>query len=246
MSETKPASLTVGQVFLAESRRRLAESRKKIEHCLDQLDDAQVWWRARESLNSIGNLVLHLCGNLRQWIVSGVGGAPDVRNRPGEFSQRVPILKEELLQRFDAVVREADAVLAGTGEDRLREPRRIQGFEETVLSAIFDSLAHLAGHTQEIVCFTRMQLGDTYHFAWTPATAEEGAPLGKEVGTETLAVRDAVFGQAAVAAMRLPGPEGASPPEELAAEGGRPGSPLRDPLLTLEQEFQDQEREGKL
>jgi hypothetical protein len=237
----------VGEVFLAESRRRLAESRQKIQHCLDQLDDAQVWWRARESMNSIGNLVLHLCGNLRQWVVSGVGGAADVRDRPGEFSQRVPILKEELLQRFDAVVREADAVLAGTGEDRLRERRRIQGFEETVLSAIFNSLAHLAGHTQEIVCLTRMQLGETYHFAWTPATPEEVARFAGEAGTETLAVRDAVFGQATVAAMRPRGPAGASPsPEELAAEGGRPGSPLRDPLLSLEQEFQDQEKEGKL
>src|SRR5690242_6676894 len=126
MSETKPTNSSVGQVFLAESRRRLAASHQKIRHCLDQLDDAQVWWRARESMNSIGNLVLHLCGNLRQWVVSGVGGAADVRDRPGEFSQRALILKDELLQRFDAVVREADAVLAGTAEDRLREPRRIQ------------------------------------------------------------------------------------------------------------------------
>jgi hypothetical protein len=196
-------------------------------------------------MNSIGNLVLHLCGNLRQWIVSGVGGAADVRDRPGEFSQRGLILKEELLQRFEAVAREADAVLAGTAEDRLREPRRVQGFEETVLSAIFDSLAHLAGHTQEIVCLTRLQLGETYHFAWKPATPEEGAPLADEAGTTTLAVRDAVFGQATVAAMRPGGSAGASA-EDLAAEGGRPGSPLRDPLLSLEQEFQDQERDGKL
>ncbi len=245
MSETKPSSSTAGQVFLAESRRRLAASHQKIRHCLDQLDDAQVWWRARESMNSIGNLVLHLCGNLRQWIVSGVGGAADVRDRPGEFSQRALILKEELLQRFDAAVREADAVLAGVGEDRLSEPRRIQGFEETVLSAVFDSLTHLAGHTQEIVCLTRLQLGETYHFAWTPSTPEQVPPMGEQTGTETLAVRDAVFGQATVAAMRPGGSAGASP-EELAAEGGRPGSPLRDPLLTLEQEFQDQEREGKL
>jgi len=245
MSETKASGSTPGQVFLAESRRRLAASHQKIRHCLDQLHETQVWWRPRESMNSIGNLVLHLCGNLRQWIVSGVGGAADVRDRPGEFARRVPILKEELRQRFDDGGREANAVLAGAGEDQLPERRRVQGFEETVLSAIYGSLAHLAGHTQEIVCLTRMQLGETYHFAWTPTTPEEGAPLAEEAGTETLAVRDAVFGQATVAAMR-PGGSASASPEELAAEGGRPGSPLRDPLLTLEQEFQDQEREGKL
>src|SRR5437660_8169546 len=86
---------------------------QRIRHCLGQLQDEQVWWRAQPALNSIGNLVLHLCGNLRQWIVAGLGGADDVRHRPAEFAERGPIPKEELLHRLEGVVAEAKRVLAG-------------------------------------------------------------------------------------------------------------------------------------
>jgi hypothetical protein len=68
------------------------------------LNDEQLWWRSQPSLNCIGNLILHLCGNLRQWIVSGVGGAADLRDRPAEFAERGPIAKEELLNWLEGVV----------------------------------------------------------------------------------------------------------------------------------------------
>ena len=90
----------------------LASALERIKHCLGQLNDEQVWWRSQPSLNSIGNLILHLCGNLRQWIVAGLGGAADVRNRPAEFAERGPIPKDELLRRLEAVVEEAKAILA--------------------------------------------------------------------------------------------------------------------------------------
>ena len=128
-------------------------------------------------MNSVANIILHLCGNLRQWIVSGVGGAPDVRDRPAEFSERRFMPTQELLHRFDEVVDAADAVLARIPDTELLTPRRIQGFDETVLSAVFDTLAHLSGHTQEIVFMTRLQLKGAYQFAWRPATAEQGAPV---------------------------------------------------------------------
>jgi hypothetical protein len=127
-------------------------------------------------MNSVANILLHLCGNVRQWIIAGVPRAPDTRDRPREFTERGPIPKDELLRRLDAVVREADAVLAAATERQLLEPRRIQGFDETVLSATFDSLAHFNGHTQEIIYITRLQLGDAYKFAWAPTTPEQGAP----------------------------------------------------------------------
>src|SRR5206468_11868255 len=85
----------VGRAFIEVARRQLAERADRIGHCVGQLDDAQVWWRPHESMNSIANLVLHLCGNRRQWIVSGVGGEPDVRDRPGEFSERGAVPKDE-------------------------------------------------------------------------------------------------------------------------------------------------------
>jgi hypothetical protein len=154
----------------------LESALNRIKHCLGQLNDEQMWRRSQPSLNSIGNLILHLCGNLRQWIVSGVGGASDARNRPAEFAERGPIPKDELMRKLEAVVKEAKGVLAGVDARQLAEDRRIQGFDVTGVAAIFDSIPHFRGHTQEIVHMTRLQLGDAYRLAWEPKTPEEGAP----------------------------------------------------------------------
>ena len=148
----------------------------RIKHCLGQLDEQQVWHRSKPGLNSIGNLVLHLCGNLRQWVVAGLGGAPDVRNRPAEFAEAGPVPKAELVRSLEAVVEEAKGILAGVDARQLTEARRIQGFDVTGVTAIFDSVPHFRGHTQEIVHMTRLHLGDAYRFAWTPTTPEQGAP----------------------------------------------------------------------
>lgn len=166
---------TLASAYTGLARKHLAERIERIKHCVGQLDDEQVWWRPHESMNSIGNILLHLGGNLRQWLVSGVGGVPDTRDRPAEFTERGPIPREELIRRLEAVAFEADAALAALDESRLLEPRRIQGFEETVLSAIWSSLEHLGGHAQEIVYITRLQLGDCYRFAWMLTTPEQGA-----------------------------------------------------------------------
>jgi hypothetical protein len=154
----------------------LASALDRIRHCLGQLNDDQVWWRPRESLNSIGNLVLHLCGNVRQWIISGVGGAADIRNRPAEFAERGPIATGELLNRLEGVVCEATETLLRVTAGRLVDAHRIQGFDVSALAAILSSVAHFRGHTQEIIHMTRSQLGDRYRFAWAPATPEQGAP----------------------------------------------------------------------
>jgi hypothetical protein len=155
----------------------LTSALNRIKHCLEQLHDEQVWWRFHPSLNSIGNLILHLCGNVRQWIVLGIGDASDIRNRPAEFAERGPIPKDELVRRLEMVVEEAKRVLAAvTAEQLLRlRVRRIQGFDVSGLTAIFDSVPHFRGHTQEIVHMTRLQLGDGYRFAWQPTTPEQGA-----------------------------------------------------------------------
>jgi hypothetical protein len=152
----------------------------RIKHCLRQLNDEQVWQRSGPNLNSIGNLLLHLGGNLQQWIVAGVGGAiggaSDARDRPVEFAERGPIPKPALLRRLEVAVDEAKRVMMQVNAQRLMENRRIQGFDVTALTAIFDSIPHFRGHTQEIVSMTRLWLGDAYQFAWTPSTPEQGAP----------------------------------------------------------------------
>ena len=164
-----------------EAANELASALTRIKHCTDQLTDEQVWRRSQPALgsielNSIGNLILHLCGNVRQWIIAGIGGAEDVRHRPSEFSERGPIAKAELLRRLETAVEEAKAVLKRATAAELVRVRRIQGADLTALEALFNSVPHFRGHTQEIIHMTRLLLGDAYKMAWTPTTVEEGAP----------------------------------------------------------------------
>jgi hypothetical protein len=165
---------SVGAAYITEARRTLAEAMAKIANCLDQLADDDLWWRPFESHNSIENIVLHLCGNVRQWIVSAIGGVPDTRNRPAEFSERRAIPKAELLARLRQTVAEADAALAVCPIETLLAPIRVQGFDATKLSAIFDSVSHFVGHTHQIVYITRLRLGDRYRFGWTPSKEQGG------------------------------------------------------------------------
>ncbi len=119
---------------------------------------------------------MHLCGNVGQWLVAGLGGTADVRDRPAEFAERGPIPRAELLRMLDAAVNEAKEVLGKQTARQLVEARRIQGYDVTGLTAIFSSVPHFRGHTQEIIGMTRLLLGNAYQFAWEPTTPEQGAP----------------------------------------------------------------------
>ena len=152
--------MDVERAFLEESRRYLTrEYAVKIRLCLDDLTDDDLWWRPNEQSNSIGNLLLHLAGNIRQWIVSGVGGAPDQRRRQAEFDERGPMPREELLRRFDEAMAEADAVLRGLDPAVLGESRLIQGRETNVLRAVYHVVEHFGMHTGQIVYITKLRTG---------------------------------------------------------------------------------------
>ena len=151
----------------------LDEALRKIKHCVNQLTDDQVWWRPSESMNSVANLLLHLCGNLRQWIVSGVGGTADVRERQKEFDQRSSTPKTELMQQIESAVADAKMTLSGISAEELLRIRPVQGNDVTGMQAILHSVAHFRGHAQEIVHMTRCQLGDSYEFDFIPPTTEQ-------------------------------------------------------------------------
>ncbi|MGD9646180.1 MAG: DUF1572 family protein [Pirellulales bacterium] len=169
---SEPSDL--GTAVLGESRRTFAGALAKIEHCLAQLSDDDLGWRPHSTHNSIQNIVLHLCGNVRQWILHGIGGAADVRERPLEFSDQAPRPKAELVSQLRATVAAADAVLAAFPAERLLERCRIQGFETTRLAAVFETTSHFVGHTHQIVYITRMRLGDRYEFQFVPRGKEQG------------------------------------------------------------------------
>jgi hypothetical protein len=178
--EPSPQELTTVTTNAAAGE--LDSGLKKITHCLDQLTDEQVWWRPMPSMNSIANLLLHLCGNVRQWIISGVGGAEDTRNRPQEFSQRGPIGKDELLQRLTETVGKAKEAMAKASAADLVRGHRVQSFEVTGIGAIFHSVSHFQGHTQEIIHMTRCQLGEDYKFDFVSKTVEWGGELSETTG----------------------------------------------------------------
>jgi uncharacterized damage-inducible protein DinB len=146
----------IGQAFIAQSRYHLVEHYlPKIERCLRLLTDEQIWWRANSESNSIGNLLLHLSGNVRQWIVSGVGNQLDERDRDSEFAQREVISGDALLRRLTTTLKEADAVLKDFEPSRLLEMRQIQGLNVSALEAILHVVEHFSMHTGQIIMLTK-------------------------------------------------------------------------------------------
>ena len=137
----------------------------RIAHCVNQLSAAQVWWRPPQGMNAIGNLLVHLTGNVKQMIADNLTGAPDTRNRPAEFATRDATPKAELLSRLTDVVAQAKAAFAAATDERLAQVVRVNNNDWTGLQAAVRCVAHFRGHAQEIIHLTREQLGDAYQYA---------------------------------------------------------------------------------
>jgi uncharacterized damage-inducible protein DinB len=147
----------IGESFIACSRAYFADDYlPKIERCLELLSDEQIWWRANPQSNSIGNLLLHLSGNVRQWIVCGLGGAPDERDRDAEFAQREMVPRDELIVRLKHTLNDADAALAKFDAGKLLERHSIQGCDVTAMSAIYHVVEHFSMHTGQIIMMSKM------------------------------------------------------------------------------------------
>jgi uncharacterized damage-inducible protein DinB len=129
----------------------------KIERCLDLLGEDDVWWRVNDASNSIGNLILHLDGSTRTWILGVAGGRRVVRDRDAEFAERGPLAKSALLARLRATLAEADEVLALLDEATLLEHRPSSKGEVTVLWAVLHGVEHFAMHTGQIIMLTKIR-----------------------------------------------------------------------------------------
>ncbi len=147
------------RIFLDFSARKLEQLTGRIENCLDRLTAEQIWARGGENENAVGNLALHLTGNVRQWIVSGIGGKPDIRERDAEFAARGGASATDLKQRLRQTVTEAVAVIGALSEERLTERVSIQKYEMPVLEAIYHVVEHFAEHTGQVQFAAKMLTG---------------------------------------------------------------------------------------
>jgi uncharacterized damage-inducible protein DinB len=155
----------------------------KIERCLEKLTDEQIWWRANEESNSIGNLILHLCGNARQWIISGVGGRPDTRVRDAEFEQREVIPRDELLILLRSTMAEIETTLRSLDPSTLLDRREIQGHDVDLLEAILHVTEHFSMHAGQIFLLTKLLTATDLRFydfeAGTPVERWRSGPVGE-------------------------------------------------------------------
>ena len=159
------ADPTISAAFISQARYLLREEYlPKLERCLEQLTDEQVWWRANESSNSIGNLILHISGNARQWIASGLGNEPDDRKRNAEFAERRMVPRGELLAHLKSAVSDVDRTLEAFDGARLLDQFQIQGTTTTALAAILHVTEHFSMHTGQIILLTKLMTASDLHF----------------------------------------------------------------------------------
>jgi len=155
----------VSRAFIDKARQLIAEEYlPKIESCVQKLTDEQIWWRPNPESNSIGNLLLHLAGNARQWIVCGLGNEPDERKRQTEFDARDSAPRDELLRTLRTTMAEVDRVLSSFDLSKLLTAYRIQGFDTTALDAIFHVTEHFSMHTGQIILITKQLAAEDLRF----------------------------------------------------------------------------------
>lgn len=139
---------------------KLLRNARQIARCVRMLTSEQLWRRPNEQSNSVGNLVLHLTGNARQWLCSHVGGDAFERRRQAEFDERGPLPAEQILAALDAVIRRGCEVLGRLTEHDLADRRTIQGYNVTIQTAIFHVVEHFSWHSGQIVYATKAMRGE--------------------------------------------------------------------------------------
>ncbi len=164
---TQSAYHILRQLIVQEARRRLLqESIPRLRRCLDLLDEKAIWYRPNENSNSVGNLVLHLAGNVRQWLGTGLAKMEDVRERDAEFEARGPLPKAELHTHIDKTEKVIEQVLDQVTPGDLTATHSVQGYQETGLAILIHVIEHFSYHVGQVTYFTKARLDiDTGYYA---------------------------------------------------------------------------------
>lgn len=158
----------VDQHVLDVLRAEVSDLRKKAATVMDRLTDEQLNWRPNADTNSVANLAVHLAGNLRQRIVSGLGGAPDLRNRDAEFDEKLHMTRDQVLAVWTPALDEAQRVLADLSADRLLAPQKVRNQDATVLALLVMVVTHLSEHVGQMVYIAKLQLGEGFQTLSVP------------------------------------------------------------------------------
>jgi len=154
----------IERAFLDFSIAKLHQYIERIESCAHRLSEDEVWSRGHAAENSIGNLCLHLTGNVRQWILASVGGRADVRERESEFTAAGGVARKELTANLRDTVEAACRVISSLTPQRLEDKIAVQGYHMTVLEAVYHVVEHFAGHTGQIIFATKALQGEDMGF----------------------------------------------------------------------------------
>ena len=165
---------TLETTFLRVARTRLVHHQaEQVKACLRELNDEQIWWRPNERANSIGTLVLHLCGSSRFYLAHTVGGIEYVRDRPAEFAEQTKIPRDELLRRLHEAATEVDHVLEAFEPARLMDTTDRSGKSSTYAQIIMHQAIHFAAHTGQIVYATKLLKAGAIDELWQKTMKDE-------------------------------------------------------------------------
>ena len=157
--------MTVTQEFLTFSRSKLLDEYwPRLRSCVESLSDEQLWWRPNEASNSVGNLLLHLNGNVYQWLVASFIRSDDARDRPAEFAAEGGQSAAALLQQLDGTLRKVSEVLSRLTDADLTATMNIQGYTVTGLHAVYHVVEHFGMHYGQILYITKLVRGEHLGF----------------------------------------------------------------------------------
>jgi uncharacterized damage-inducible protein DinB len=147
---------SVAAEFISQAVFRMQENTPRIEKCLQLLSEEDVWKKPNETGNSIGNLILHLCGNITQYIISSLGNKEDNRIRDEEFSMKGGYTKEQLFKKLTATIENTVHIMQILDDGELMRIRSVQGFQLSAIGSILHVAEHYSYHTGQIAVITKL------------------------------------------------------------------------------------------
>ena len=142
--------------FIAQVTHRIDENVQKLTKCLNELEESEIWKRPNQNSNSVGNIILHLCGNIRQYAISSLGHSKDVRERDREFLAEGGFSKTDLMQKFLSTIDEAKNIIQNISAEELLRKRQVQGYVHSGIGIIIHVTEHLSYHTGQIIFWTKL------------------------------------------------------------------------------------------